>query len=179
MGFIVLRHLLPAIEIHDKCESGSQSLRQRRRRSHNPHTRMLTDTKLRTLSHAQPFTIADSGGLAIEVKPTGTRLWRYRFRYNGKASMTSFGEYPATSLSEARALRDQARKTLLLETSPVVAAWARRMAALEHAGNTFAVIAAEFLDQHTKSLSPTGAARSRRLFEKDLKPYLGNIAITA
>ena len=140
---------------------------------------MLTDTKLRTLKRrAAVYRVADSGGLAIEVKPTGTRLWRYRFRHNGKASMTSFGEYPATSLAEARALRDHARKTLRAGISPVVAARARRVAALEHAGNTFAVIATEFLDQRTKSLSPTGAARSRRLIEKDLKPYLGKFAIT-
>ncbi len=139
---------------------------------------MLTDTKLRTLKpRSVVYRVADSGGLAIEVKPTGARLWRYRFRYNGKASMTSFGEYPATSLSEARALRDQARKTLRAGVSPVIAARAQRAAAQEHAGNTFAVVAAEFIDQHTKSLSPGGALRSRRLIEKDLKPYLGNIAI--
>lgn len=63
---------------------------------------MLTDTKLRT---AKPkvtvYRIADSNGLCIEVRPNGSRIWRYRYRYASKASMVGLGGYPAVPLAEA------------------------------------------------------------------------------
>ncbi|MGH8233374.1 MAG: Arm DNA-binding domain-containing protein [Rhodanobacteraceae bacterium] len=38
---------------------------------------MLTDTKLRALKPRQSvYRIADGGGLCIEVRPTGAKLWR-------------------------------------------------------------------------------------------------------
>jgi len=49
-------------------------------------THMLTDTKVRTLKpKAAAYRIADSNGLVIEVRPTGSKAWRYRYRYAGKA----------------------------------------------------------------------------------------------
>jgi len=64
---------------------------------------MLNDTKLRGLKpKAAVYRIADANGLTIEVRPTGAKLWRYRYRHAGKASMATLGEYPAVSLLEAR-----------------------------------------------------------------------------
>ena len=73
-------------------------------------THMLTDTKLRALKPRESvFRIADAGGLCVEVRPTGSRLWRFRYRYSGKARMLALGEYPTVSLMEARSKRDEAR----------------------------------------------------------------------
>lgn len=44
--------------------------------------------------------------------PNGSKLWRYRYRFNGMASMLSFGDYPSVSLKDARLARDAARKLL-------------------------------------------------------------------
>lgn len=64
---------------------------------------MLTDTKLRTLKpRVRVYRIADANGLAVEVTPAGSRIWRYRYRHDGKASMWTLGEYPAGSLVAAR-----------------------------------------------------------------------------
>lgn len=71
---------------------------------------MLTDTRLRTSKpKATLYRIADRNGRCIEVRPNGSRIWRYRYRYAGKASMVGLGEYPAVSLAEARAERDRLR----------------------------------------------------------------------
>ncbi|WP_343123022.1 Arm DNA-binding domain-containing protein [Xanthomonas sp. GPE 39] len=65
---------------------------------------MLTDTKIRGLKPKdRVYRVADSNGLCIEVRSTGAKLWRYRYRYSGKASMAPMGEYPAVSMAEARA----------------------------------------------------------------------------
>jgi hypothetical protein len=64
---------------------------------------MLTDTKLRNLkSQKAVFRIAGTNGLCMEVRPTGLRIWRYRYRFAGKASMLASGEYPGVSPAEAR-----------------------------------------------------------------------------
>src|SRR6185437_14122948 len=115
---------------------------------------MLTDTKLRNMKpRAGIYRMADANGLCIEVRPTGAKLWRYRYRLNGKASMATLGEYPLIPLAEARKRQDAARKTLAAGVSPVAAARARRAAQAERAGNTFAVITAEYLAQRAKSVS--------------------------
>ncbi len=42
-------------------------------------------------------------GCASKYAPNGSRIWRYRYRYAGKASMVGLGGYPAVPLAEARA----------------------------------------------------------------------------
>jgi integrase len=139
---------------------------------------MLTDTKLRSLRPAATvYRKADANGLAIEVRPSGARLWRYRFRFAGKASMATLGEYPIVSLAEARSRRDEARATLAAGVSPVTAARGRRAAQAEYASNTFAVVAAERLAQRAKSMSAGSARRERRIIEKDLNPYIGKTPV--
>ncbi|WP_395679499.1 tyrosine-type recombinase/integrase [Dokdonella sp.] len=135
------------------------------------NTQLLTDTKLRSLRPRDAvYRVADSNGLAIEVRPSGARLWRYRYRFNGAASMLALGEYPEVSLAEARKRRDDARATLNAGISPVVAARARRDVQAEHAANTFAAVAAEFMAQRARTLTAGSVKRERRLLEKDLAP---------
>ena len=71
---------------------------------------MLTDTKLRSLKFRESaYRIADTNGLCIEVRSTGLKVWRYRYRYAGKASIVTLADYPGMSLTEARAERDRLR----------------------------------------------------------------------
>ena len=58
----------------------------------------LTDTRIRSLrSSERPYRKTDSGGLILEVKPTGARLWRYRYRIARKENMFAIGAYPEIS----------------------------------------------------------------------------------
>jgi len=139
---------------------------------------MLTDTKLRSLKpKAAIYRVADSNGLCIEVSPSGSRLWRFRFRFNGKASMLALGEYPLVSLVTARRLRDEARVTLAAGVSPVAAAKVRKAMQAEHATNTFAAIAEEFMAQRVRTLTPGSVKRERRLLERDLGVHIGNMPV--
>ena len=54
---------------------------------------------------------------AIEVTSTGAKLWRYRYRHNGKASMLPLGEYPDVKLAAARRARDEACALLVRDQS--------------------------------------------------------------
>jgi len=140
---------------------------------------MLTDTKLRALKpRASAFRIADTNGLCIEVRPTGAKAWRYRYRHAGSASIITLGEYPSMSLAEARAERDKARALLRGGANPAYVARAQRALQAEHTANTFEAIATEFLAKREKEGMGTGSvARARRLIEKDLAS-IGNLPIT-
>lgn len=87
--------------------------RQRVAPTHNRLTHMLTDAKIRALKPREAsFRVADSNGLCIEVRPTGSKAWRYRYRYAGKPSIVTIDEYPAMSLMQARTERDKLRMLL-------------------------------------------------------------------
>ncbi len=139
-------------------------------RTHNGVTRMLTDTKLRSLKpRDKVYRIADANGLTIEVRSTGARFWRYRYRYAGKATMLTLGEYPAMGLADARAARDKAKAQLKGGANPVLVSRAQRLATAEQSENTFGVIADELLAKRAREGLGVGSVkRERRLIDQDL-----------
>ena len=106
----------------------------------------LTDTAIR---NARPsgtsYKLFDGGGLYVQVTPKGSRLWRLKYRYDGREKLLSFGPYPVTGLKKARLKRDEAKAKLLDGIDPSQAKRAsRREARLERA-NTFEAISNEYL----------------------------------
>lgn len=138
--------------------------------THNYLTHMLTDTKLRSLKpQSAPYRHADANGLCIEVRPSGAKVWRYRYRYAGKASMITLAEYPAMGLADARAERERLRALVKGGGNPAHAAKVDRAAKLERAEATFGAIALELLSKRSREGLSTGSVnRERRLIEKDM-----------
>ncbi len=135
----------------------------------------LNDTKLRALRpRSGLYRVADAGGLCIEVNPNGSKLWRYRFRYLGKASMVALGNYPGVPLLAARRKRDEARALLVGGGDPAAHLRAQRQAVVERAANSFGAIAAEWFAQNEHRLTVGTLKRDRRIVERDLAPYLGD-----
>lgn len=60
----------------------------------------------------KPYNIADSGNLYLRVTPTGGKLWRWNYRFQGKMKTMSYGKYPDVSLAMARARHAEARRQL-------------------------------------------------------------------
>lgn len=139
---------------------------------------MLTDTKLRSLKpRANAYRIADANGLCIEVRPTGAKVWRYRYRHAGKASMVTIAEYPSMTLVEARAERGRLRALVKGGASPALVARVQKAAKATTAANTFSAVAAELLAKREKEgLSAGSVKRERRLIEKGLAP-IGDLPV--
>ena len=54
----------------------------------------LTDTAIRNAKpRAKPIRLFDSGGLYLEVAPSGGKWWRFKYRFNGKEKRLSLGVY--------------------------------------------------------------------------------------
>ncbi|MEN1957706.1 tyrosine-type recombinase/integrase [Luteimonas changyuni] len=135
---------------------------------------MLTDTKVRTLKPREAaYRIADANGLCIEVRPSGAKVWRYRYRFAGRASMVTMGEYPTMGLSAARAERERLRALVKGGGNPALSAKIERAIAIEQSESTFGAIAEELRLKRAKAgLSPGSVERERRLLEKDLAPIV-------
>lgn len=58
------------------------------------------------------YTIFDGGGLHLLVTPTGGKLWRFKYRFEGKEKKLAIGTYPTTTLEDARRSRDAAKELL-------------------------------------------------------------------
>ena len=58
------------------------------------------------------YKLFDTNGLFVIVKPSGSRLWRLRYRYAGKEQEISLGRYPEVTLKDARDRCFEARRRL-------------------------------------------------------------------
>ncbi|QSR23191.1 integrase arm-type DNA-binding domain-containing protein [Hyphomonas sp. KY3] len=111
----------------------------------------LTDTRIRNLKKAEkPYKVADGGGLYLQVTATGSKLWRMRYRFDGKQKLLSFGAYPDLTLQKARQRRQAARALLADGVDPAEhakEAKAQQAALTEH---TFARIGDELVEKLRK-----------------------------
>ena len=74
---------------------------------------VLTDTAIRSAKpREKPYKMGDSGGLFLLVQPSGGRLWRFKYRVDGREKKLAIGTYPDVTLAEARRKRDEARQQL-------------------------------------------------------------------
>lgn len=58
------------------------------------------------------YKITDGDGLSLLIKTDGVKRWVYRYRFNGKPNELGFGEYPATTLENARRQAEEARQQI-------------------------------------------------------------------
>jgi len=106
----------------------------------------LTDIEVRTVkTSGKPRKLPDGNGLYLYVSVTGGKSWRLDYKYVGKRKTLTFGTYPALSIAEARRRRDEAKRKLAEGLDPSLAKRREKLAAMSAAGNTFEVIADEFI----------------------------------
>ncbi len=75
----------------------------------------LTDTAVRNTKPTEKTRkMFDGGGLYLLVNPSGSRLWRLKYRVSGKEKLLAIGAYPAVGLKAARESRQDAKEILAL-----------------------------------------------------------------
>ncbi|MBB4196688.1 integrase [Rhodoblastus sphagnicola] len=106
----------------------------------------LTDIEIKSAKgRDKPYKLADGGWLYLVVNPSGSKLWRMAYRFDGKERLLSLGAYPLVSLKDARAKRDEAKAALLAGIDPGEQKKRDKAAAALSQGNTFNVIADELI----------------------------------
>lgn len=131
---------------------------------------MLNDIKIRTAKpQAKPYKLTDEKGLALLVTPSGSKLWRLRYRSAGVEKMLGLGAYPDVSLKDAREKRDDMRKQLAAGQDPSVQ---RRIEKVAQA-DTFEALAIEWFEKHKSSWVPAHSVRIWSRLKRDVLPWLG------
>mgnify|MGYP001546083746 CR=1 FL=1 len=73
----------------------------------------LTDAACRAAKAGpERLKLYDGDGLQLWVQKSGSKLWNFSYRYDGKQRQLAFGPYPEVGLGEARSQRERARKLL-------------------------------------------------------------------
>ena len=117
---------------------------------------------------------ADSGGLYLEVQATGSKHWRWKYRFAGKEKRLALGSYPAVTLANARRERDLAREKLKTGADPVQAKKDLKLADAVRMGNTFEAVARAWFDHWKGPKSPRHADSVIRRLEMDVFPAIGS-----
>lgn len=139
---------------------------------------LLTDRQIRVATPREKlYRLSDGGGLHLQVMPSGSRLWHYRYQYAGKERTLSIGQYPAVSLAEARQQRDAARDLVRQGRDPSTEKRLRRAAAVEATARTFEVIARAWHEQTRGKWQPQHAADVLHSLELYVFPSLGKLPI--
>lgn len=118
------------------------------------------------------YRVADMGGLCIEIRPTGTRAWRFRYRFAGKANMLHLGDYPSMSLQDARRERDRQRDVLARGGDPADLRRQARALAQVAADDSFEAGAREWMRTQGKWAEST-RVKSLWIFENYAFPCIG------
>lgn len=137
---------------------------------------MLTDTQCRNATCPPDkvrLRLADSGGLYLELTPNGSKRWFWKYRHGGKEGRLALGSYPSTGLNAARRARDAARLQKADGVDPAKARQLAKLKATNPEGDSFEVVALEWLVKQEPLWSESHAKRARRQFERDLFPWIG------
>jgi len=129
----------------------------------------LTDITIKGLKpDKKKYRVTDKDGMYLEVTPSGGKLWRFKYRFNGKYKLLALGKYPEVSLAKAREKLSAARQQLADGKDPA------HIKKLEKSEKkyTFEVIANEWWNAKKPGWTESHAQTVYRRMEIDLLPYL-------
>ena len=142
----------------------------------------LSDSSVRTLKpNEKRFKVYDRDGLFLLVNPNGSKLWRWRYRFDGKEKLMAIGEYPIVSLGQARERQFAERKKLeagidpMAERKAEVESRQREAEAVQRqAESSFEKIARKWWKWWSVGKSPRHADYVLRRLEADVFPAFGH-----
>ncbi len=144
----------------------------------------LSDTAIRNAKPtAKASRLADEKGLYLFISPSGGKLWRFNYRFDGKQKTLALGSYPDVPLASgevdgrriegAREKRDNARKLLAGGIDPSENRKVQKAARVEQSANSFEVVAREWFAKFKPGWAITHSEKIIRRLEKDVFPWLG------
>jgi integrase len=141
----------------------------------------LTDVAIKNAkSHEKPYKMGDAGGLFLLVQPSGGKLWRLKYRVDGREKKLAIGPYPEISLAEARRRRDDARTLIVTGKDPSREKQRDKDRSRAQAESTFAALTKEYCAKRKrdgdKAWAATTVTRSEYLLSL-LDSSIGRVAI--
>jgi integrase len=111
----------------------------------------LTDVAIRNAkAKEKSYKMSDMLGLFLLISPSGSKLWRMKYRFKGAEKKLSLGDYPRVSLRDARKQRDVARDMLAEGKDPSFERHREKLRGEALAENTFTSIAQEYCNKRRR-----------------------------
>lgn len=120
----------------------------------------------------RPYKLSDGEGLHLLVQPSGSKLWRLKYRFEGKEKLLSFGKYPVVTLAIAREKRNEAK--VLLDQGKDPAEIKQQKKKQKAALKVFEPIARAWHANRVDGLDPAHAKRVMNRMERDVFPAIGS-----
>ena len=118
----------------------------------------------------------DTDGLTLLVRPSGTKVWQYRYKFADKSNIYTIGRYPQVEAKEARAALIEIKSLLARGVNPNQRKESTKQENVETAKNTFKAIAEDWYSK--QSWAPKHAKNIKSRLEKDVYPVIGHKPIT-
>lgn len=122
--------------------------------------------------------LADGGGLYLTSLPSGQASWQVRYVHGGKSGTFSIGPADEVSLAEARSARAHIRVQVEQGLNPVTERRAKRAERVVDSQQTFADVAAAWLEKQKGEWAPIHFTKSKRALERDVMPTLGKLPVS-
>lgn len=141
-------------------------------------THRLSDTAIRTAkARAKPYRLNDGDGLYLEVRPSGEKRWRFRYKIAGAENLFTLGAYPEVGLRDARARLPALREQVGRGVHPIHQRQQQIAAQVAANRSTFEAIAREWIEQNVGRWSATYHAQVERVLGQDVFPKVGTLPI--
>lgn len=135
----------------------------------------LTDIQVQKAKPAaEEYKLSDGLGLHVLVTPSGGKLWRLQYRFDGKQKTLALGTYPVITLAAARQWRDDAKKLLANGVDPNANKKAQKAARVEANANSFEVVAREWYARIKETWSDSHAYWVKQRLEQYVFPAIGS-----
>ncbi len=121
-------------------------------------------------------TLFDGGGLMMRVRPSGSKVWVFRYYkpFTKKRTHIGFGSFPDVSLADARSKRDIARKLIAKDIDPKTHKTGTDQKEKDALENTFGKMAEKWHDLKKKKVKPRTSLKAWQIIENHVLPRFKN-----
>ncbi|MFC0797082.1 tyrosine-type recombinase/integrase [Pasteurella multocida] len=143
-------------------------------------TRPLTNTEVeKAKPQAKEYTLTDGYGLFLLILPSGIKSWRFNYArpITQKRTKISLGIYPAVSLAQARAKREEYRALLAQGIDPQEHKEQEQKAAITKIENSLLFIAERWKAKKAQEVEALTLKKNWRRMETYLFSSMGNMPI--
>ncbi len=136
-----------------------------------------------TIDNAKPqgkaYPLTDGGGLFVEVLPSGSKVWRFKYHLDGKREKVTIGAYPAIGIKAARDRHEELRALVERGQSPAKVkqtSAAERQLGIDRAV-TFKTFASVWIEKKLANRATTYRAQIVRWLDTFVYPEIGDKAL--
>jgi integrase len=141
-------------------------------------TQRLTDVAIRTAKmRAKPYRMNDGAGLYLEIRPSGEKRWRFRYKIAGIENLYTLGAYPEIGLREARERLSMLRGQAAQGIHPIHQRQQQHARQIAENKSTFEAVAREWIEQNQGHWSASYVEQVERVLGQDVLPSIGSLPI--